>query len=303
MHLPLRRAGPDGHRRRDDRGIHLRVRRLPVLHLELPGHRHRGSLRHHRRRHLGVHPVRRLGDRGDLQPVPGAPNESALHLGSDEEASSRGSDEVHPDPEPDEGRPDPEPDDRYRPEPLPDVLRFGLEPDDRHRLGGGCPVPDAERDARSGPRSMDCCRHEAPWDRASVLVRLAWGLRVQAKQMRPAVPELLRPQKALLVQPGEPVQESDATVPAPQRRAPQAPRVLPVPVLRVPPEWSRPGLPGWGAQQAWGLVAVHRAWHPCSAWVCCRSDGRCRIRSPTSRTGTIHAVDALPALRRWTMLI
>ncbi len=137
MHLPLRRADRDGHRRRDDRGIH----RPELLHREhLHQHRRRERRRRgihrrrrpddHRERHRDDPDVRRHRARDER-------NEQALHPGSGEEAWSRGWDGDRPDPEPDENRP-------------------GLHPDAVRR------EPDEVPDARRVPRSTGCYRREVP---------------------------------------------------------------------------------------------------------------------------------------------
>lgn len=88
-HLQLRRADLDGHRRRDDRGSHLRGLHLRELHLEHPVRRHHGNHRH--LRHLDDHlEHRRAGHRDDLPLGSDVPNGSALHRGWDEEASNPG---------------------------------------------------------------------------------------------------------------------------------------------------------------------------------------------------------------------
>jgi hypothetical protein len=131
MHLLLRRADRDGHRRRDDRGNHLRE----LLHRE---HLHRHLRRRRELRHRGTHRRRHRDDRrerhrdgpDDLRRhrARDERNEQALHPGSGEEAWSRGWDGVRPDLRPDAVR---------------------REPDE---------VPDARR----VPRSTGCYRREVP---------------------------------------------------------------------------------------------------------------------------------------------
>lgn len=304
MRLQPLRADRDGHRHLDDRGSRLREHRLREHHRAHPVRRRRG-IRRRLRRHPDVHPARHRDDLGArllLDSV--VPNVSALHLDSDGEASNRGSDEVHPGPEPDGDRPARELG-GFHPALRPDELRPDPESAVRHR-GGDCREPGVEPDAPLEPRSTGCYRPEAPWDLASVPVRLASVRQVP-------IPSLRRPV------PAEPGSAEPGT-----GSQPLEPPVLPLrqgPELRVPvlPELQVPGLPelrvpqlqvpqlrallASDARQAWGPDADRQAWRLCSAWVRSRSRCRSRTASPTSRTGMIHVDDALQAPRRWTKLI
>ena len=155
MHLPLRRADRDGHRRRDDRGIH----RPELLHREhLHRHRRRERRRRgiHRRRHPDDHRERHRDDPDVRRHLArDERNEQALHPGSGEEAWSRGWDGVRPDLQADEVHPGREPD-GDRPDPEPDENRPGLHPDAVRR------EPDEVPDARREPRSTGCYRREVP---------------------------------------------------------------------------------------------------------------------------------------------
>ncbi|MFT7021633.1 MAG: hypothetical protein ACJA07_000710 [Rhodococcus sp. (in: high G+C Gram-positive bacteria)] len=309
MHLLQRRAGLDDHRRRDDHGSRLPVlllRERRLAHLE---RRRRGNRRH--RRHRDDRPERRRGDPdGRLWRERDATNAWAWHPGSGEVASSRDSDEVRPGREPDEARPGREPDATHPPV-LPDEVHPDREPDDRHPAEEHR-EPDEARDARWVRTSTGCYRREEPWVPAWARERPAW--------VRPAQPE-----PRML--PGTPLRR---VLPAQRELAPMVPerpgtgspvrlrRVQRVPTwsaLRAPQVFLQPGLPVSAAVSAWGRAADRRAWRRWSAWArnrwhryvmrCCRSlrrrTDRCRRRNRVCRMGTTHAVDALRALRRWTM--
>ncbi len=195
MRLLLRRAGPDGHRRRDVRGSRLPELRLPELHREHPVRHRRGS--HRRlRRHPDVRPVRHRDDPGDLLQVLDEPNVWALHPGSDEEAWSRGSDEVRPGLVPDEAHPGLVPV-GYHLEVQPGEVRPVPEPDDHCHRAAVIRLPDEERDARSVPRSKGCFPPEVPWGPAWAPVRLVEEQK--APRELPTPPELLRPLPAVPV--------------------------------------------------------------------------------------------------------
>ena len=291
MHLLQRRAGLDDHRRRDDHGSRLPVLLLRERRRAHLARRRRGNRRH--RRHRDDRPERRRGDPdGRLWRERDATNAWAWHPGSGEVASSRDSDEVHPDREPDEVRPDRGPDDRH--------------PAEEHR------EPDEARDARWVRTSTGCYRREEPWVPAWARARLAL--------VRPAQPE-----PRML--PGTPLRR---VLPAQRQLAPMVPeqpgtgssvrlrreqRVPTWSAPRAPQVFLQPGLPVSAAVSAWGRAADRRAWRRWSAWArnrwhryvmrCCRSlrrrTDRCRRRNRVCRMGTPHAVDALRALRRWTM--
>lgn len=293
MHLLLRRADRDGHRRRDGHGSRLRERRLPGHHRERRERHRRGS--HRRRHHPDVRPVRRRDDRGVLLRVPDEPNGSASHPDWGEEASSPGSDEVRPGPERDEAHPDREPDDCR-----PTVRRDEAHPVRaravRHR-GAGHREQAEEPVVPRGPRSTGCCRHAELWGPA-------WGRDLRAWVLpEPVLRRRCRPTRR---EPARPEQRAARRArPVPEQRAqPGVFRRVPVlPGLRV-----LPALPG--GVPAWGLDGVHPALL-CPASRCCRRRDRLlrdrwvqmpRVPTrPSSRTGRTHEVDEPPGPRLWMM--
>lgn len=302
MHLLLRRADRGVHRRRDDRGNHLRERRLRGHHREHRERRRRGNHRHHRRRR-DVRPERHRDDRDDLLRDRDVPNGSAWHRGWGEEASSPGSDEVRPGPVRDGAHPGREPDECHR-----TVLRDGVhpvrEPAVRHR-GAEHRVRDGEPVAPREPRSTGCYRHAEPWGRAWGRDLLAWELPgpgpVQRRWSQPTRPEPARPERRALRAKG-------SALPGPEPvRLPElrAQRELPPPelALRVLPALPD-GVPASGRD---GVRPV--SLRPASR-CCLQRDRPLRDRSvqlrrvrtrPHRRTGRIHEVDVPLGLRLWMM--
>jgi len=266
MHLLPRRAGRDGHRRRDDHGSR-RLREHP-RERRVHRRRHRGS-RHRHRHRRDDRPVRRRDDPDDRRlREPDEPSGSAWHPGSGEEASSRDWDGVRRG----EVRPDLQADDplrRLRERRVRDEVHPVREPDGEHR-GEGRPVPvrDGEPGARQVRTSTGCYRREAPsdpaWDRdrRESRGRTAPVLRERPMQRGPPVlpgwepPERVLPDGWVRARRVPALRE----LPGPRVQPEREPRVRPG--LRVRPELRVPAWVRAGVHPAWGRRRTDVRWVP-----------------------------------------